>query len=100
MAELMNNVLVHLGASLISQIHPACNAPTGLFPFLNLFEVEQFSSRAGTQKEEPKRPLVDQGERLSTTETGWDLGPSIWAPALGPGQMPPPATEYKETIKY
>ena len=77
MAELMSNVLLHLGASLISQIHPACNAPTGLVPFLNLFKVEQFNRRAGAQKEGPKRPLVDQEERLSTTETGWGLGPSI-----------------------
>ena len=99
MAELMNNVLLHLGASLISQAHPDCNAPTGLVPFLNLFEVEQFSSRADTQKEEPKRPLVDQGEKLSTTETGWDLGPSIWAPALGPGQMPPQQQNTKK-LKY
>ena len=56
MAELMNNVLLHLGASLISQIHPACNAPTGLVPFLNLFKVEQFNRRAGAQKEGPKGP--------------------------------------------
>jgi len=68
----MNNVLLHLGASLISQIHPACNAPTGLVPFLNLFKVEQFNRRAGAQKEGPKRPLVDQEERLSTTETGFE----------------------------
>ena len=100
MADLMNNVLLHLGASLISQIHPACNASTGLVPVLNLFKVEQFNRRAGAQKEGPQRPLVAQEEWLSTIETGWDLGPSTWAPAPGPGQMPPPATEYKETIKY
>lgn len=32
-------------------------------------------------------------------EIGWDLGPSPRVFTLAPGQMPPLATEYKETIQ-
>ena len=37
------------------------------------------------------------GRLCSTSETGWDLGPS--AAGLAPGQTSPPATKYKDSIR-
>lgn len=51
----------------------------------------------------PTIPSVDEdAEKLGLSdaaggETGRDLGP--FATVLAPGQTPPPATKYKETIR-
>ena len=63
MADLMNDIPLHLGARLIPQICPAHDAPTGLVPFLRLVQVEQFNRRAGAQREGPKRHLGGQEDR-------------------------------------
>lgn len=63
MANLMNDIPLHSGAGLISQICPALDTPTGLVPFLRLLQVEQFNRRAGAQREGSKRHLGGQEDR-------------------------------------